>query len=65
MNTMNNRKYFADQFSNIAMMQSFRQIDRCLLDAFNADDHNEILYCSHLIEELINEVCEYVPSANA
>jgi hypothetical protein len=62
---MNNAKHLAEQFSNIAMMQSFRQLDCCLLVAFDNDDHDEIAYCADLINELINEVCEYIPAANA
>jgi hypothetical protein len=62
---MNNARRLAEQFSNVAMMQSFQQVDRCLLVAFDNDDHDQIAYCAELINELINEVCEYIPAANA
>ena len=62
---MNNTARLAEQFSNVAMMQSFRQVDRELIAAFDSDDHDQIAYCAELINELINEVCNYIPAARA
>ena len=62
---MNHHERLADQFSNMAMMYTLRETDQRLLAAFDADEHKVVGYCAALLESLIDDVCEFIPAANA
>ena len=62
---MNNTARLADQFSNIATMFCFVEVDRKLIAAFDNDDHNTVAICGEMYDQLIIEVCKFVPAANA
>lgn len=62
---MNNTSNLADQFSNMALMISFREIDRALIDAFDRDDHNTVARCGEVYAELVADVETFMFTANA
>ena len=62
---MNNTDRLADQFSNMAVMISFREIDRELLAAFDRDDHDVVARCGEMYAMLIADVESFIVPARA
>lgn len=59
---MDNIERLADQLCTVAVMHSFTTIDRRLLKAFDEDDHATIAECAIVYEQLILDVCKFVPA---
>lgn len=63
--SMNNNERLADQFTNVAMMFSFQEVDKKLIAAFDTDNHAMVVHCGDLYNALIDDVCKFIPAANA
>ena len=62
---MNNTDRLADQFSNMAVMISFRELDCAMLDAFDRDDHATVARCGEMYAMLIADVETFIAISNA
>ena len=62
---MNHREEMIDNFTNLALMLSFQEVDNKLFDAFDRDDHRGVAYCGELYGALIDDVVSFIPAAKA